>query len=68
MLLQGLLAMIVGLLIAAGYTHFTGENVIRRWGFGIFGVPVMITFLKLLGWLGDPDRKKSKDDHEGKNA
>jgi hypothetical protein len=58
--LRGVIAICVGLLLAAIWSIATDTNAFRRFAFPIFGVPVTLTVINLLLTLGEQKNEKDK--------
>ncbi len=68
-LFQGLLGIVTGLVLAALYSLFAHENGLRRFAFAIVALPITLTALKLLFYLGTPPAKSPgpNDQHTPEN-
>ncbi len=62
-LVQGLVGVLAGTIMGVGYMLITGDHRLGTLVVPLFGVPVVLTILKLLDLLGQPkcERKDQND-------
>jgi len=58
--LRGVIAICVGLLLAAIWSVATDTNAFRSFAFPIFGVPVVLTVINLLLTLGEQKNERDR--------
>jgi hypothetical protein len=59
-LLRGIIAVCIGLLVAGIWSVATDSNAFKVFAFPIFGIPVILTVIKLLLTLGTQSREQDR--------